>query len=144
MRAGAQKKTTNVKHPSRLQMYTSCETPEISIEDFETYALDRLQGCCSAPLVLFLSATTRHLGGALRLSQSCHFGRNCCKSLRFESWQLKPQQSLTQRRPMDSTELVVPCTWVLFVLLFFSAEGNRDRQGAQQEGRRVQEPCEAD
>ena len=142
MRAGAQKKTTNVKHPSRLQMYTSCETPEISIEDFETYALDRLQGCCSAPLVLFLSATTRHLGGALRLSQSCHFGRNCCKSLRFESWQLKPQQSLTDNHQWTALNLLFfACCWCF---LFFSAEGNRDRQGAQQEGRRVQEPCEAD
>ena len=43
-RSGVSKRATNIKHPSRLQMYYHCDVPELSIEDFETFALDRLQG----------------------------------------------------------------------------------------------------
>jgi len=74
-RPGAQKKTTNTKYPSRLQMYTSCETPEISIEDFETYALDRLQGSPSL-LLPFLSTQGSCNGAATVIDWRYNKGKN--------------------------------------------------------------------
>jgi len=41
---GSLKKGTNYTYPCRLNLYLECTTPEIGIDDFEKFALNRLLG----------------------------------------------------------------------------------------------------
>ena len=66
-----------LKFPQRLQMYAAAPTLELSIEDFEAYAIDRLQGTRASPALRCAALVLRFL-----LVLRCAALVLCCAVLR--------------------------------------------------------------
>jgi len=64
--------TLNAKYPQRLQLYAAAPQLELSIEEFETFALDRLQGTdCPIPGFGCLPHTHTQTRTVLKTIETC-------------------------------------------------------------------------